>query len=605
MSSFVEDPQAAYGYSGGDAVQSWDRDERLDARRTPAAADSQRVQLSEECASLYRSFVRSQLDGYEEVPISPTTEQHDGRASDDAFEDQHREPNVGFSADQFASYEQRLKTSSLRLEAPHQVVLRDAPSNETFDTDLEKGSVISKLSPISGHSRNVSQITVLSNWTVETINVPAKRQSKIVRDVRHTYFNVYRRLFSIVFIANMIGLIVFLCRNRTATKLSLSDIATAASANIMVAILIRQDYIVNFWFKVFWRVPHSAPLRLRRMIAKVYENGGVHSGSAVAGTIWFILLTVAVTIDFVQNVLRSIPVLTLTYVLVVLLMTIVALAYPRLRFASHNTFEYTHRFAGWTAVGLFWAEIMLLAHSMSESTGKSMGNILIHLPTFWFLIIITFHIVLPWLRLRRWHFVPEQLSTHALRLKFEKNLPPLSGLAIAEFPLGEWHQFATFPNEEGGGSMIISNAGDWTKRNILSGQTRYWVRGLPKTGVLSMAFCFTKVIVVTTGSGIGPCLSFLAEPRRRTVVRVLWSTPSPLKTYGHQIQNMVLRADPDAVIIDTRASGRPDMVAIAYSMFVELEAEAVFVISNPKLTRKVVYAMESRGIPAFGPVWDS
>jgi hypothetical protein len=68
---------------------------------------------------------------------------------------------------------------------------------------------------------------------------------------------------------------------------------------------------------------------------------------------------------------------------------------------------------------------------------------------------------------------------------------------------------------------------------------------------------------------------------------------------------MVLRADPDAVIINTRESGRPDMVAITYNMFHEANAEAVFCISNPKLTRKIVYAMETRGIPAYGPVWDS
>lgn len=570
----------------------------------PLAPEVQDTQLPDECVDLYRNYMRSQPDGRYEQPTARSVEGNgaDGYAVEEEAQQSH---NPGFSADQFASYEKRLKSSRPRIDAPRLAVLRDAHSNDSFDFDLEKGLAVSKISPISGHSRSESQTTILSNWTVETINVPAKRQSKLIRDVRHTYLNVYRRLFSIVFIANMVGLIVFLARNRTADKLSLSDMATAASANICVAILIRQDYIVNFLFKIFWRVPHSAPLRLRRIVAKVYENGGIHSGSAVAGTIWFILLTIAVTIDFVQNVLRSIPVLTLTYVLVVLLMAIIALAYPRFRFASHNTFEYTHRFAGWTAVGLFWAEIMLLAHNMSESTGENMGMVLLHLPTFWILIIITFHIILPWLRLRKWHFEPERLSPHALRLRFKQRLPPLSGLAIAEFPLGEWHQFATFPNDQGGGSMIISNAGDWTKRNIMSDNTRYWVRGLPKTGVMSMAFVFSRVVVVTTGSGIGPCLSFLAEPRRKTVCRVLWSTPAPLKTYGHEIQNMVLRADPEAVIIDTRASGRPDMVAITYSMFIEMGAEAVFCISNPKLTRKIVYAMESRGIPAYGPVWDS
>ena len=565
-------------------------------------ADTEPIQLPEDCIALYKSYSRSELDGTFARPSSDL-ERNDPQTCSRVDEVAEQSHSGGFSADQFASYEKRLKSSATRVDAPRAAVIRNAPSTDSSNLDLETGIARTKASLC--HSRAESQTTILTNWTVETINVPAKRQSKIVRDIRHTYLNVYRRLFSIVFIANMIGLIVFLAANRKATRFSLSDMATAASSNICVAILIRQDYIVNFLFRIFWRVPHSAPLRLRRMVARVYENGGVHSGSAVAGTIWFILLTIAVTVDFVQDVLRSIPILTLTYVLVSLLIVIVILAYPRFRFFSHNAFEYTHRFAGWTAVGLFWAEIMLLANKMRESTGQPMGQVLIHLPTFWILIIITFHIILPWLRLRKWHFTPDQLSTHALRLKFSQTLPPLSGMAIAEHPLAEWHQFATFPNPDGGGSMIISNAGDWTERNILNPQTRYWVRGLPRTGVLSMAFCFRSVIIVTTGSGIGPCLSFLAEPRRKTMCRVLWSTPSPLKTYGHEIQNMVLRADPEAVIIDTRASRRPDMVAITYSMFIEAGAEAVFCISNPKLTRKIVYSMETRGVPAYGPIWDS
>lgn len=37
----------------------------------------------------------------------------------------------------------------------------------------------------------------------------------------------------------------------------------------------------------------------------------------------------------------------------------------------------------------------------------------------------------------------------------------------------------------------------------------------------------------------------------------------------------------------------------------EFNAEAVCVISNQKLTRKIVYGMTSRGIPAFGAIWDS
>ena len=57
--------------------------------------------------------------------------------------------------------------------------------------------------------------------------------------------------------------------------------------------------------------------------------------------------------------------------------------------------------------------------------------------------------------------------------------------------------------------------------------------------------------------------------------------------------------------IDTRQHGRPDLVKLTYRMVKAFNAEAVVVISNQPLTDKVVYGMMSRGIPAFGAIWDS
>ena len=47
------------------------------------------------------------------------------------------------------------------------------------------------------------------------------------------------------------------------------------------------------------------------------------------------------------------------------------------------------------------------------------------------------------------------------------------------------------------------------------------------------------------------------------------------------------------------------MVKLTYRLVKEFDAEAVAIISNSKLTYKVVYGMMSRGIPAFGAIWDS
>lgn len=554
----------------------------------------------------------------EDVSINPVDglkdQSPEAKSQDDMAERHHQ---AGFSAEAFASYEQRLKTAVTRPAPVHDNPRLSKASDSTvssrsFDSasDIEKGLLDEKSQPrTTAHVRSSSAETVDSVSSVDTLNlrVPDKRQPRAVRNLRHTYMNVYRRLFSIIFIGNLIPLIVWLARLRhtSINDLSLSDLATAAAVNFCVAILIRQDYVVNALYRVCWLVPHSAPLRLRRMLAKVYENGGVHSGCAVAGSLWFLLLTIVLSIQFANFVMASVPVLALTCVLLVILFGIIALAYPQYRFFSHNTFEYTHRFAGWTAIGIFWVDAMLIVNETRKKSGHSFGHELIHLPTFWILIIITFHLVLPWLRLRKWNFKPDQLSDHALRLNFEKTLPPLSGLAIAESPMGEWHPFATYPKAGGGGCMIISNAGDWTKRTILDPKSQYYVKGLPKTGVLSMAFVFRKVVVVTTGSGIGPCLSFLLEPSRKTECRVLWSTPAPEKTYGTELLNQVAGCDPNALIIDTRKTGRPDMIGLTYKLFIESGAEAVFCISNPRLTKKIVYGMESRGVPAFGPIWDS
>lgn len=69
--------------------------------------------------------------------------------------------------------------------------------------------------------------------------------------------------------------------------------------------------------------------------------------------------------------------------------------------------------------------------------------------------------------------------------------------------------------------------------------------------------------------------------------------------------NAVLRADPDAIVWNTKTLGRPDMVALTYQLVLESEAEAVFIISNPNLTRKVVYGMQTRGVAAYGAIFDS
>ncbi|KAF2762471.1 hypothetical protein EJ05DRAFT_428858, partial [Pseudovirgaria hyperparasitica] len=448
--------------------------------------------------------------------------------------------------------------------------------------------------------------------------VPPKRQLRLIRALRHTFMNVYRRLFSVVLLANLVGMVVELLKLRhldSFRSLNTSHLATAASANIMVGTMIRQDYVINVLFRTAWLIPHSAPMWVRRRIAKIYEFGGVHSSSCICGTIWFLILTVVNSLNY-RSRMPSIGASTLgvTYSLAGILVAIIVMAYPGVRFKHHNWFEISHRFGGWTAILLFWFQIIIsLRDSVSD---QSLSSALVKEPAFWFLIVITFHAIWPWVFLRKWTFRAEKLSNHAVRLHFDQTLQPFVGISISKSPLMEWHPFATFPaipdeesglKKSGGGSLIVSIAGDWTRKTASDPEPQYWVRGFPRTGVLSMACIFKRVVIVTTGSGIGPCLGVMLDAvrQRHVAVRVLWSAPSVLGIYGPQVLKAVQDVDPQAAIIDTRTQGRPNMIELAYNMYKESEAEAVFVISNPMLTRKIVYGMESRGIPAYGPIWDS
>ncbi len=90
-----------------------------------------------------------------------------------------------------------------------------------------------------------------------------------------------------------------------------------------------------------------------------------------------------------------------------------------------------------------------------------------------------------------------------------------------------------------------------------------------------------------------------------TPTRVLWSTRNPQATYGDKVVSAVQKADPNAVIWNTSERGYPDIVKETYKLVHESQAEAVFVISNPKVTEKVVMGMLSRGIAAYGAIFDS
>lgn len=498
-------------------------------------------------------------------------------------------------------------------------------STNSSTTSSTNASQISLLKPVASYQpgqslaekfpRKAGSLPTIADETGEVKGkhsiahaLPNKKGSRWYRHLRYTLLATYQRLFSIVCIANVAVLIGIVAADDVRkTSFSYSTLTTAVAANLFVALLARHENFVNVLFLAVGALPASTPLIFRKWAAKVYAYGGMHSGCALAAIAWYIAFTGLVIKHLVVPPFVHPALAALTFVTISLLVSIVVFALPSMRVKFHDSFEVTHRFCGWTVVVLFWAQIFLLVWIRNGMSMSGYGAALVKAPGFWFQILITLLVIYPWLLLRRRTIRPEKLSDHAIRLHFDDgNTSYCQGLRLTDRPLMETHAFAPIPNGKGekGFSVIISNAGDWTKSVIQDGPTQIWTRGGPQYGAVYVASLFRKVVVIATGSGIAPCISlFRGHPGLQ--YRVLWSTPNPLETYGQGIIDEVTEADKNATIIDTRKSGRPDLVRLAHTMYTEADAEAVVIISNAKVTRKVVYGLESRGVPIFAPIFDS
>lgn len=102
----------------------------------------------------------------------------------------------------------------------------------------------------------------------------------------------YNRLVVLVFAVNLAALMYGLHVDEwwTTAGVDLPTLSGLVVANLSMAILIRQQYLINLLFWLATRAPTTWPLAIRRTLAKVYHFGGLHSGGAMAAVAWFAAL---------------------------------------------------------------------------------------------------------------------------------------------------------------------------------------------------------------------------------------------------------------------------------------------------------------------------
>lgn len=470
--------------------------------------------------------------------------------------------------------------------------------------DPEKGEKTDKVVISSNLSDfNVSVVSIRE----KSDTIPNKKGFHGERWLRHRALIVYKKFFTVAIIANLAAASVILYRRVKKERPMLLDLATATATNLTMAVLMRSEPVINLLFNIFCSVPTSWPLGIRRHCARIFHIGGIHSGCAIAATMWFAIFTAGASLDFAKPPeLRCIRVISivLTYIILFIFMGVASMSHPKIRAQHHDAWEMSHRYGGWLGLGLLWIQVFFITKDLHIGIAPSIAYRTS--PPIWLLTVATVAIIFPWTTLRKVPVRSEVLSNHAIRLHFDYSTPAVgTSVRLAERPLVDWHGFATITNPNGGGfSLVVSNAGDFTNRTIQRAPTSIYVRGIPTCGVLRIATLFKSVVLVATGSGIGPCLAVILAKKIPT--RILWTAPNPEETFGREIIESVLDCDPKAVILNTRTmQAKPDMVLEAWKLWKESKAEAVCVISNKKLTTRIVYGLESRGIPAYGAIFDS
>jgi hypothetical protein len=318
--------------------------------------------------------------------------------------------------------------------------------------------------------------------------------------------------------------------------------------------------------------------------------------------------------EFASEVIKN-----FTYAACICLGIAVLAAFPVLRFFFHDQFEIGHRFFGWASLGLLWF-ITFYSYSyfftVDPATGEvstgydfDANNMFSH-PEIYCILIATVIVIAPW------------LETHKIKVKIET---PSDKIAIVKMdgfieagrfgrlstsPLLEWHAFAisTYGKDSGEHFMVVGAAGDWTKSLHTHPPTHMYTRKFKFTGLPRMVHLYKKLLIVCTGAGVSVPVSTLLQNESSDAEgfkwRLLWIASNTKETYGAEFVDRLVGTG-RVIVYDTQVHGRPNVTHLTLAMYKMFESQAVFITSNPSVTASLVQCLETRGIHAYGPVFDS
>lgn len=209
------------------------------------------------------------------------------------------------------------------------------------------------------------------------------------------WVSLYRIMFTIIFVVNIIGIGFTLAHK---WHIGQKWCATFALAWITAGLCARSEMFLRILYEtlllLFSRWP---PFWFRNAISTFLLNvGGIHSGSSVVGTLW--LMTAM--IEFYRKGPHWIHASILAFALIttIILVAVCASAWPAFREKYHNWFENIHRWVGWFGVFMLWIVVGLADTWVPgpHNSGHFDGSKIWHKPDIYLAMFITVVVFGPW-----------------------------------------------------------------------------------------------------------------------------------------------------------------------------------------------------------------
>ncbi|GJE86866.1 hypothetical protein PsYK624_029490 [Phanerochaete sordida] len=430
---------------------------------------------------------------------------------------------------------------------------------------------------------------------------PKKKVSKWI--LWQLWFNTYRKLFTIAFSLNMIGLGLAASGHWPYAVKYQGAIVTA---NFNFAILMRNEifgrllYLFVNTFFAKW-----TPLKWRLGCTSVLQHlGGIHSGCAVSGIAWLLYQVITV---YGQRPFEHTSLLVIGVITNITVFLTACAAIPWVRNTHHNVFERHHRFVGWTGLFLTWSFTLLTdIWEPATQTWNLNGVHFVRQQNFWFVLGMTTFIALPWICTREVPVDIELPSPKVAIVRFRRGMQQGLLGRISRSAVKEYHAFGII--SEGTHAkyhyLICGVQGDFTRSLVNDPPKTLWTRELKFAGVSNTSTLYKRGIRICTGTGIGAALSTCIQS---PYWYLIWIGSDQEKTFGPTISGLIHRhIEPERLLLwDSKVrGGRPDTMKILSEVYHSWQAEVVFITSNYIGNSEMMQGCKEAGIPCFGTLWD-